>query len=456
MRAHVTIAMKVISFVMTGAISCSAFAAEEALTPLGAPMVGNADGSIPPWTGPKNYTDTQRALRYKTIVEMPRDKLDGLISPAEMQQDKPLFTITRDNLDQHKAFLTPAQQFMFQRFKDYKMPVYPSRRTAFYSDAYNEASMKNATTAKLEGTDNISGARLGIPFPFPKNGAEAIWNHKLHYRGGSLRRFQNQLLVHPDASFTVTRVQEDVLFLYANLQNPGTTDGDRPLYMYRGETLAPPRVAGQIVMAHDYATHRDAWIYSPGTMRVRRAPDAGYDQAALGTDGEQLNDQIDGFNGRLDRYDWKLLGKREVYIPYNSLTMFSKKIKYKDLVRKDGINQRYTRYEKHRVWVVDATLRKGTSHIFGRRTFYIDEDSWAIALVDCYDTHGELYKLQEAHLTSIPFFPSVVSAADLFYDFTTLRYFVTSISNEDEFANFEMQFTPEYFTPRALQASTKH
>jgi len=445
--------MKLLLTLAAALLAAPTLAAEPGKTPLGAPLAGNADGSLSSWSGPKSYTDAQRHVRYQTILDTPRERMQDLIYPIGMQDEKPLFTITRENLAQHQARLTPAQIAMFGRFKGYRMPIYPSRRTAFYSDAYIAATNKNRASAKLLGVDKVVGAALGIPFPEPKSGAEALWNHKLRYRSDSLRRYQNQLLVRSDGNFTVTRVQEDVLFVYANVKTPGNSDG--PVMYYRSETLAPPKDAGQMLLVQDLGGERIAYIYNPGTQRVRRAPNVGYDAPAMGTDNQQFNDQIDSFNGPLDRYDWKLAGKREIYIPYNSLQMLSKNIKYKDIVGRDGINQDQTRYELHRVWVVEATLRPGTSHQFRRRTFYLDEDSWGIALVDCYDDRGQVWKLQEAHLATIPFFPSVVPAAEVIYDLQSLRYFVTSVSNEDQFANFEMSFKPEYFTPRALQTSTR-
>ncbi|HFX6065124.1 TPA: DUF1329 domain-containing protein, partial [Klebsiella pneumoniae] len=184
-------------------------------------------------------------------------------------------------------------------------------------------------------------------------------------------------------------------------------------------------------------------------------PDVGYDNPTLGTDGEQFNDQIDMYNGALDRYDWKLLGRRELYIPYNSFFLISPLVKYKDIIRPGHINQNLLRYELHRVWVVEATLRQGQSHQFKRRVFYVDEDGWAISSVDCYDNHDQLWKVQESELLTVPFIPTLTGVAEVIYDLQSGRYFVTALQNEDHFVDFTIQFRDDYFSPADLERRPK-
>jgi hypothetical protein len=332
------------------------------------------------------------------------------------------------------------------------MIVYPTLRSAFFPDAINAATIKNATSASLKGTDEIDGAVLGFPFPIPKSGAEVIWNHKMRFRGAAVRRYNNQAIVKPDGSYKITKLVEDVKFKYANLQesNPGT----KILLYYLSEVLSPPRVAGQLTLVHESSgaggSGRDAWIFNPGLGRVNRAPDVGYDNPYIGTDGEQFNDQVDVFNGALDRYDWKLVGKKEVYIPYNSFLINAPLIKYKDIIRPGHINQNLARYELHRVWVVDATLRAGLRHQFKRRTFYVDEDSWAIAAVDDYDNRDQLWKVQEAQLLTVPFVPTVTGIPEIIYDLQSGRYFLTALTNEDKISDFKIDFKDDYFSPNNL------
>ena len=372
---------------------------------------------------------------------------------------RPLYVITKANIAQYDKVLTDGHKAMFKTYPDYKMIVFPSYRNAFFPDEILKATVANATRATLVGTDDVQKAELGFPFPIPKSGAEPLWNHKLKFRGSAVKRYNNQAIVKPDGTYKISKLVEDVKLKYANLKEPAEMRKGGLFAYYLQEVLEPPRVAGQIILVHETAggegNSRLAWIYSPGLGRVNRAPDVGFDNPSIGSDGEQFNDQIDVFNGSLERFDWKLLGKREMLIPYNSWMLNSPTFKYKDIIRPGHINQDLARYEMHRVWVVEATLKQGQRHRFGKRRFYLDEDSWAIAAVDCYDNRGQLWKVQEAHLLSIPFIPTVSGIPETIYDLQSKRYFVTTMTNEDAISDFEVKYDDAMFTPAALQRKAK-
>ncbi|MDB5978308.1 MAG: hypothetical protein JWR07_5068 [Nevskia sp.] len=410
---------------------------------------------------PKSVSELS-ADQQAAAKQVPGFPADGnLQALAKRQRDQiggggkfeaPQFIITKDNLAKYGDHLTAGQKAMFAKYPDYKMIVYPTVRSAFFPDQINQATIKNATSASLKGTDDVEGAVLGFPFPIPKTGAEVLWNHKMRYRGSAVRRYNNQAIVKQDGSYKITKLVEDVKFKYSNLKeaNPGT----KILLYYLSEVLSPPRVAGQLILVHESSgaggSGRDAWIYNPGLGRVNRAPDVGYDNPYIGTDGEQFNDQVDVFNGALDRYDWKLLGKKDMYIAYDSFLINAPLIKYKDIIRPGHINQNLARYEMHRVWVVDATLKAGLRHQFKRRTFYVDEDSWAIAAVDDYDNRDQLWKVQEAQLITVPFVPTVTGIPEIIYDLQSGRYFITALSNEDKISDFKVDFKDDYFSPNNL------
>ncbi|MGH8432291.1 MAG: DUF1329 domain-containing protein, partial [Solimonas sp.] len=372
---------------------------------------------------------------------------------------RPQYVITKANLAQYEKLLTDGHKAMFKTYPGYRMVVFPSYRNAFFPDEIYQATIANATRATLVGTDDVQKAELGFPFPIPKSGAEPIWNHKLKFRGSAVKRYNNQAIVKPDGTYKISKLVEDVKLKYANLKEPAELRKGGLFAYYLQEVLSPPRVAGQIILVHESAggegNTRLAWIYSPGLGRVNRAPDVGFDNPSIGSDGEQFNDQIDVFNGSLERFDWKLVGKKEVLIPYNSWMLNSPTFKYKDIIRPGHINQDLARYELHRVWVVEATLKAGQRHRFGKRRFYLDEDSWAIATVDCYDTRGQLWKVQEAHLLSIPFIPTVSGIPETIYDLQSKRYFVTTMTNEDAISDFEVKYDDAKFTPAALQRKAR-
>lgn len=413
------------------------------LTMVGAEKAGNSDGTIPAWTG--------RKQSGKLSGQFPTDPaIDG---------EKPLFTITGANYQQYADKLTAGHKELLKRYPSYKMNVYPSHRTATFPDAVLKATVENATRASLIGTDVVEGAKLGFPFPIPKTGAEIIWNHKLKWRGEQLRRYNNQMIVQPNGDYQLTKLVEDVKFSYASIKNPVAMDSDHNEFLrYLSHTLAPPRLAGTYILVHEKADVGDkgraAWLYSPGLKRIRRAPTVQYDSPYEGTDGNEFYDQVDMFNGALDRYNWKLVGKKEFYLPYNSDKIAGPTVKFDDLIRPHHLNQDLPRYELHRYWVVDATLKPGTSHTFKRRTFYVDEDSWNIEAVDDYDNKDQLYKFQEGHLISAANILTTATVPEVIYDFFSGRYFITAAFNEDEPVDSTVDFSDSYFTAASVQRRT--
>lgn len=465
------------------------------LTPVGAEAAGNEDGSLPEWIGGRDFAEALKTLKpeeleairtelegmgirdevdkalraidnddfatastiLRSIIERLPADLKAIAKVAEDQiasAEKPLFTVTADNLDEYRELLTEGHLALFERYSDYKMNVYPTIRNAFFPDEIYAATRRNAVEARLEGTDGVKNARLGFPFPIPQSGAEVIWNHKLKFRGSAVRRVNDQAIVKPDGEFSITKVVENVKFRYPNIANPPPGD-NHLMAFYLQEVVAPPRVAGQLILVHETADEstsgRAAWLFNPGMGRVNRAPDVGYDNPSIGTDGEQFNDQVDTFNGSLSRYNWKLLGKKEMLIPYNSYLLSMPVLKYSDLIRPRHLNQSLTRYELHRVWVVEATLREGLRHQFKRRVFYVDEDSWAIAAVANYDNRDQIWKVQEAHLITAPFVPTVTGVPEVIYDLQSQRYFVTAMVNEGEIPDWEADYEDKFFTPGHLK-----
>ena len=408
------------------------------LTPIGAEKAANADGTIPEWTGglPK--------------LEITEPKHWDNPWPDE----KPLFTITKDNVDKYKDKLTVTHLALFDAYGDtYKMNVYPTRRSSGFPDEYYEYTKKNATTAELEGTDLLKNAEVGFPFPIPKTGAEVIWNHRLKYRGKAVQRFNNQFIVQADGSSQKATLIEDVLFPYANLSDDHTVidDKDDVTIYYVAEILSPPRNAGLFLMAWEHVDYRSAWLYPPALRRVRRAPSVAYDNPYEGTDGNQFYDQVDMYNGALDRFTWKLKGKKEYYLPVNSFAMNEADVKYDDVIGTSHINQDLPRYELRRAWVVEAELKDGTTHKFGKRRFYVDEDSWNVVVVDCYDTRGNLWKLQEGHLIVERSLPASTTVPEIIYDLQARSYFATALRSEDKPNNQFVEYDTRYFDPRELK-----
>jgi hypothetical protein len=265
--------------------------------------------------------------------------------------------------------------------------------------------------------------------------------------------------VDADGGTEITKVVEDVGFEYANLNKASGERNNEIIAYFLQETVAPPRVAGQFTLVHEIfgkgTSGRNAWIFNPGLGRVNRAPDVGYDNPSIGSDGLQFNDQINMFNGALDRYTWKLVGKKEMYIPYNNFSINDPDRSYEgEVLGKEHMNQDLMRYELHRVWVVDATLRDGTSHQFKRRTFYIDEDGWNIVAVDAYDNRDQLWKFQEAANVLSPVLLVAGGVPEMIYDLQSGLYFATAMINEGQPNDFSQAYDDQYFSPQSLKRRT--
>jgi hypothetical protein len=420
------------------------------LTPVGAVKKGNADGTIPEWSPWPQKGDL-------TGEDLTADNFPDTV--GKLLKEEPKFVITADNMQEHSDKLTEGQKALFKLYPDFEMKVYPTHRNVGYPELVYKTSRQNATTAYLDGcNDCLRKAEFGFPFPIPKTGTEVMWNHRLRWRGEHVTRSNDQAIVQQDGSTQITQLIEKVKFPYTLIdegKRQPIDDKDDIMIYYQSETLSPPRLAGQFLLAWEHVGYRSAWLYNPGLRRVRRAPNVAYDNPYEGTDGQQFYDQVDMYNGAMDRYDYKLVGKKELYVPYNNYAINDPDLKYQeDILGDEHPNQDLMRYELHRVWVVDSTLRDGTSHQFKRRTFYIDEDGWNIVAVDAYDTRDDLWKYQEAanvHLTTGQF---TGGAPEIIYDLQSALYFTTAMINEGVPNDFRKDYDDQFFSPQSLKRRT--
>ncbi|MAS24875.1 MAG: outer membrane lipoprotein-sorting protein [Oceanospirillaceae bacterium] len=408
------------------------------LTPVGAEMAGNAAGTIPSWNGGLAKTD-----EFKN----------------PFPEDKPKFVITGANYKEYAANLTDGQKAMFAKYPDtYKMPVYETRRTSAYPQFIYDDSKTNATKTKLLANGNgLENYEEGVPFPLPQNGVEAIWNHIVRYRGGSVSRVVAQATPQVNGDYTIVRFKDE--FTFRNKLTDYKPDQDKNvLFYFKQDVISPARLAGNVLLVHETLDQvkepRKAWVYNAGQRRVRRAPQVSYDGPGTASDGLRTSDNFDMYNGAPDRYDWKLEGKQEIYIPYNSYKLKDKKLKYADIVKPGHINQDLARYELHRVWKVTATLKEGKRHIYAKRVFYLDEDTWQASEIDHYDGRGELWRVAESH--NVMYYNHQVPwyALETLYDLNSGRYLALGMDNEeDEGYSFGFDRSSRDYTPAALRRS---
>src|SRR5690554_4048242 len=393
------------------------------LTPIGAEKAGNAAGTIPEWTGGLP-TDAGQSLA-NNFLENP------------FKNDQPEFVITAQNYQQYRDNLTPGQIALFERYPEtFRMPVYQSRRTVAFPQSVYDQVKRTAGQAKLvnggDGVDNVAFGSNFI-FPIPKSGAEVVWNHLTAFRK-NVQRSYVQAMPQTNGSYTLIKFQEDVA-RPAFMPDVDPESAANVLVYFKQRVNAPARLAGNVLLVHDTLDQlkepRMAWVYNAGQRRVRRAPQVAYDGPGTASDGMRTTDNFDMFSGAPDRYDWTLVGKKELYIPYNSYEISSSDIKYSDVIKAGHVNQDLARYELHRVWEIEANLKSGERHIYAQRNFFVDEDSWTIVLNDHYDGRSTLWRVGEGHLVQNYSEQLPGYAAETLYDLLAGRYIALGMYNEE-------------------------
>lgn len=411
---------------------------DQHLTPIGAERAGNADGSIPAWDG--GY---RPAAATPTIAD-------------PYSADQPLQRIDASNMAAFTQWLSPGTQAMLRQYpQSFFLMLYPTHRSAAYPEEIYEQSRQNAAQISLNSDGNgLQGQYLsGVPFPIPQRAEEVLWNHVTRYRGGAVLRETHRMPVHTNGSYQASLIRQTQVFA-SNIRD--NAPDSNILFYFIGETLAPARLAGNIALVHEpldqLATPRQAWAYNAGQRRVRRAPTLAYDSPQNSAEGLATSDNMDMYNGAFDRYDWTLKGKRELLIPYNNYRLHDKGLSYAQIIQPGHLNSDLVRYERHRVWEVEGQLKPGQRHIYQRRTFFIDEDTWQIALADHYDARGELWRVSAAY--QMNFYNDLVPwmTAEAIHDLQSRRYLVSGLSNEvQKDASFGQQAVRQDFKPDALR-----
>ena len=411
------------------------------LTPLGAERAGNAAGTIPAWDG--------------GVTTPPAGYQPGMHHLDPFKADAVQYVVNSKNMGQYQTLLPEGLKALLQKQPEYFMQVYPTRRSASAPQRIYDATRMNALNAELiSGGNGVEGVAAGVPFPLPKTGQEAIWNHIMRYRGEQIHFVTNQAAVLSNGSYTLLKLDRDIYFLYG--REGMTPQGlNNTLFYYKYNVVAPSKLAGSALVVQETLDQvlaiRKAWRFSRGERRVRRLPMLAYDSLQPDTNGMATADVVDSYNGAPNRYEWTLAGKREMLVPYNSYAVHQKGIPYEDILKAKTVNPQLLRYELHRVWVVEANLRKGFSHPYAKRRFYLDEDSWQILAVDIYDKKGDLIGLQESHPINYYDAPMFGSTLETIYDFPGNRYFADGMDNNEQMYDFNAKLAPIDFTPQALR-----
>lgn len=418
------------------------------LTPMGANPSANKEGTIPAWSG--SIIGLPSGLSYKS----------GDSYPDPYAKEKPSLIITANNVEQHKGKLTHGMIKLFEKHPDtFQMHIYPSHRDFRYSEELEARTRWNVGNSMLEG--NIDGLKQytgGAPFPIPENGIEAMWNARVCQPFPQYDALFDEFAVYKSGS----KLQFRLNFIFESpysggrLEVGGTNDSDDELvaYVYFSYEL-PTRKRGEAYVVHEpldqFTNSRKSWMFMPGTKRVKRAPTVGYD-TPLGPGGLMTYDETFGFNGAMDRYEWKLIGKTEKFIPYHNYTFDDPKVTYDELLKPEHVNPEYLRFELKRVWVVEATLKEGQNHQYSKRRFYIDEDTWLISATDIYDGKGMLWRSNMLTKVYDYLVQGYLFRAHIEYDFNASAYTATRLINESRPTNYLMKpKNPKFYTPNNLR-----
>jgi hypothetical protein len=412
------------------------------LTEFGAETAGNADGSIPEYTGglPKlNSGSGKGEFRAE-------DPFAG---------EKPLRVLTGANAEAAASQLTAGTMELLRRYPTFRVDVYPTHRSAAYPGWLAENTRRNATTARsTEGGLGFDDALPGIPFPIPADGSEVMWNHRLRYMGRAVeQKYESWLVDSSGQSILTSAALGRWEFPVYDEKHRGTPikENER-LFDWKGIYTGPQRRAGEGMLlleaVNPLTEQRKVYSYVPGQRRVRlvNMPD---DAPSSSASGAYIVDDAFVFNGTLERFDVKLLGKREMLVPYNTYRM-SFQSKPDAILRPGHLNPDVVRWELHRMWVVEATLKPGQHHPYGRRVFYVDEDTWIALASDEYDEQGKLLRSVFAYSTfgfetGVPFTCTFVP-----YSFDTGSYYFSYHPDSAEAIRYADPLPDSGWSPDAL------
>lgn len=452
---HTKISLAMLAFAIYANGAVAAVTAEEAeqlgttLMPWGAEKAGNKEGTIPAWTGPV------KAANYDPNVPGAR--------PDPFADEKPLFSISGANMDKYADKLTEGTKALLKKFPSFRLDVYPSHRTANYPKLFQENAIKNATSCKTTNNGlGLEGCYAGTPFPIPKTGSEVMWNRTLKFDAyASFAKALASFLVDPKGNVTSAGTYD--MWNYNPIFEPGRTSmiGEKEIFgRERYDYWSPARMAGEkLVIQHniDMLNEKDlAWTYLPGQRRVKLSPDVAYDTPSPVGGTAAVVDESAVFFGSLDRFDFKLVGKQEMYIPYNNYKFRDLKVCPPEVFNTTPhVNPDCMRWELHRVWVVEATVKEGLRHLYPRRTFYWDEDLSGAGMGDNYDKAGELYRVN--HTLPITYYEAEGQghSTDPFivYDLSNGYYTVQMYSIDPKGYEITPPPSSHFFSPEALAGS---
>ncbi|WP_018992909.1 DUF1329 domain-containing protein [Aromatoleum toluclasticum] len=408
-------------------------------TPLGAERAANKDGSIPVWDG-------------KGVGTVAGAKL-GDIPTDLFAAEKPSLQITAANMAQHLDKLSEGTQALLKKYPDtFRVEVYPTHRTAAAPQAVYDAVFRNASQCRIKDDGGLEGCFGGTPFPIPKDGREALMNHLMRLMPESTEHGFNNVVVNADGSRTIAS-RADYFNQYPHMAKDGSAEKwSGEYFLGRLQQTAPPFKAGEALALRDSTdakSPRTVWQYLVGQRRVRRAPTVCCDTPDFVASGANYFDEVEGLSPPIDRHEWKLVGKAEMYVPYNNNRFYGASLD--DAFSGHHLNSGKLRWELHRVWIVEGNVAAGKRHAVPKRRYYLDEDTWLILMSDGFDANGKLWRTAQGIAFALPSLPSVIRKTDAVYNLQANSLSVVQLLNGEYFRVVAPK-PDAYFTGDAIAA----
>lgn len=435
-----------ITALVYASIAISAVSEQEAaklgneLTAVGAIKAGNDEGTIPPYTG--------------GLKKIPASFKEGSgIRPDPFSEEQPKFSINASNMSEYEDKLTDGTKALIRNYPDFRIDVYETHRTSAFPEYILENTKKCAVTAEAYNKGlSMKGCHAGVPFPIPQTGFEAMWNHLTRYQGRSAILNFEAYYVDAGGSRVLT--------------SGGTYSTDFPYYdedptsdlfsRVKSEYKKPRRRNGETIMVHDALNPteqgRRAYIYLPAQRRVKLAPSVNFDTPNPSLGGFATYDDTFIFFGSMERFNFELVGRKEVYVPYNTYEA-AYHTTADELLTANYLNPDHVRWELHRVWEVKATLRDDSRHLYSQRTFYLDEDSWVAIASDQYDQEGKLYRPAFALMTPSYEIPASFSDNFVIYDLNAGVYAINFWTATSGGVEYPEPLPERAWSPSALTGS---
>jgi hypothetical protein len=424
------------------------------LTPLGSERAGNADGSIPAWTG-----------GFSTL---PAGWQPGQSIPDFFADEQPVMVINASNMAEHADRLAEGTMAMMTKY-GFSIKVYPTHRTACAPQWVYDNIALNVTRAQPSpkgiswGFVNAYG---GIPFPIPDTsdpllaGGQIVWNTNVKWWGYSFESTPYSIVVNNGSPTVSAYSQQHTVFPYYD-QNGSLETFNGLASKQIAMQLAPANIRGQQIDAWNYTepavNAEQVWEVLQGQGRIRKAPEVSFDTPSQFLDGVANYDEYYGFSNSLEKYNWRYITKKEMYVPYNCNGLANSP--YQPALLTRFINPDLVRWELHRVWQVEATLAPGERNVLARRMLYVDEDTFIITHTDAWDANGNLFHVNHVFNWVRPDAPGAIYMNNCVNNMQTNDYAVMN-GPFNEAAHPSWYFNKHYpdtdFNPEVMVANAQY